>query len=137
MTENIHHGPVLISKRRGGIFPPKRSESEHFQPPGQARPPWRTALELGGAKAKMPGMKPGATKGSRSKTVSGGAARAGDCGLLAAAHHLEREDGGMRDASAGAGYRDRVRPGGGASGDGQVHVGRTRTRCRDRGLHEG
>src|SRR5271170_5364175 len=30
MIENIHHRPILISKREGGIFSPKRSQSEHF-----------------------------------------------------------------------------------------------------------
>src|SRR5580658_1529026 len=29
MTENIHHRPILISKREGGIFSRKRSQDEH------------------------------------------------------------------------------------------------------------
>src|SRR5580658_6224724 len=34
MIENIHQRTILISKREGGMFPPKRSQGEHFPGPG-------------------------------------------------------------------------------------------------------
>jgi hypothetical protein len=60
MTENIHHRPVLISKREGGIFSQKRSESEGFLPRlrdhesrAKVAPPFKAALEFGEAKANQ------------------------------------------------------------------------------------